>query len=113
MARGALGVQNVPQPQQVSDGRVESIARFQGVGNVEGVADRRDDEGSGADSFNRFDPELQQTTDPGVLQHEQPTAAEFFMEHGAGTFAKLFSDGRSIPTGIECPPIVPSGPGRC
>ena len=59
MAGGDLDIQNVSQPQEISKGRIDSIARFKGGRNVERITDRYDDEGGGTNCFDRGDPESQ------------------------------------------------------
>ena len=58
----AFDIQDVAQPEQMaemSDRRVASVARLERHGDVEGVADRRDDDGVRAEVGDRREPEIQ------------------------------------------------------
>ena len=108
--RRFLCIQNVPQPHKVSGRRVDFVARLQGCGNIQRIANGGYDPRFGADGLDRLDPERHQAAYPGILQHEQRAVAELFAKHRLGAFAKLAGDRRAVPIRAESSPIVPAGP---
>ena len=111
-ARGSLGVENVPQPDEIPDRRVDPVSFFQGKSHIRGIADRRNDEGSGTESPHGFNPEGQQAAYARVLQNEQPAVDELVLKYRAGPLAELLRDRRGVPSPVERAPVVPCGAGR-
>ena len=94
------------------DRRVDPVPLFHGQGHVQGIADRRNDEGGGAESPHGLEPEGQQAAQTRVLQNEQPAVGERAFQHRTGPRAEPLRDRRGVPSPVERAPIVPCGAGR-
>ena len=97
----------------MSDGRSDSVALFQGCGDVERITNDGNDHGFGAIGSHCLDPERQQTTYPGVLQNEKRAVAILTLESFLSASAKSAGNGRGIPLRIEGVPVPPGAPRRC
>ena len=92
----------------MSEGRIDSVALFQGCGYVKRIANGRNNKRFGTIGSHCLVPKRQQTGYSRILQYEQPTFTKFFSEQPSSALAKLVGDGRIVPTQAERPPIIPS-----
>ena len=93
ITRIGLRAEDVLQPHEMSDGPINPIAGFQRLGNVQGTADRGNDQRPSAEAFERFNPERQQAAYPGILDDEQRAVAELALKCRSSAPAKPVGDG--------------------
>ena len=101
------------EPNQASNGWIDTVSDFQGGSNVKRITDRGYDTRLGTEIRDRVDPEFQQTTHAGVFYYEQSAVAKFLPENCLRAFAAFAGDRREVPTCVESPPVVPFGTRRC
>ena len=89
---------------------MDTVALLQGRGNIERIADGRDDDGLGSEASHRVRPEREQATDSRIFHCEEPAIAEFALQYRLRVVAKSAGDRRGIPARIEPLPIVPGRP---
>ena len=95
----------------MSDGRMDSVAHFQGCGDIERIANGGDYEGFGPMSLHYLDPERQKTAYPRVLQNEKRAVTILTIKCFPGASAEHVGNGRGIPLPVEGTPVAPGGAG--
>ena len=109
--RTRLGIEDISQPHEHADRRIDRVARPQRRGHFERVANGQRHYRYSADTVKCFFPELQKPADSRILEDEQPAVSELAGKHSPRPFVKILRDRRCVPLGIERLPVVPGRAG--
>ena len=110
-ARGALGVQHMPQPEQQAGFQRESVADGERARDLARRAEGYDDARRAFRLRQRVQPERNEPAHARILEREQRRAAEFGLEQGQRLRLKFGGGGAAEPAGRKGAPVVPAAAG--